>query len=1275
MSSQLQVTGEAKIRDIQGPVVANSGVITALDGAASQYVRGDGTLADFPTSTGGGSSVSYYLNSSVSQGTIGGVAYRELSKDPIIGAGTDIAISTTGYVASYITDANDPDVVIVPGGNFNCEFYFSVNNNTGNPTTYAELYKYDGTTFTLLGSSVGVPESINQGTTIAPYYFAIPVATAALATTDRLAIRIYVNVDGRTVTLHTENGHLCQVVTTLSKGMVSLNNLTDQSQFLTTGTSGTDFNIVSTGDTHTFNLPITSATNTGKLSSTDWTTFNNKQNAITLTTTGTSGAATLVGATLNIPNYTTDLSGYLPLTGGTLTGALNGTSASFSGNITSNLSLLVNRIDNGDYLALKIENRPITAGNTASGFIAFYSNSGDATNNTYSSGRIYSRFDTNSYNSARISLATVTGNEIYQDVLTAKDTNVGIGTINPAQTLHLFTTSGTGSGVGTAIQIQSAGTGADQGWIGVNKGTGNGLTLSVQTNNIIFNTGASTPFGGTERMRVTNGGDVGIGIISPLYKLDVDGTGRFSNTLYIGSSTGFISDAMLVAQINTPVSSDRYFAVNNNGAYGLVMGYTTTSGRARIANISNSPMTLETNNIVALTLAANQTATFASSVTATSIIKTGGTSSQFLMADGSVNTSVLPSGAYLPLTGGTLTGALSGTTATFSSSVTANSLIKTGGTSAQILAADGSVITAGTNITISGGTISSTGAITGSGTTNYIPKFTGASSIGNSLIFDNGTNIGIGLTSPSYKLDVQDNGVSGIVDVSSFSVTGNGGSGRGVGILLGAAGSSNSVQVARLVGYQELANPVAVAASFAIQVANSSGVLTERLRVTQAGNLIIGTTGDAGFKLNVNGTGNFTGALSGTSATFSDTITSTGNAATTTAHIFNNTTGSSGTAQYYADFKAGATLIGRILRGNGASGYEANGLNIDNFAGMQIKLNALGGSAGTFAVTGGAATFSSSVSRMMLFNSTNASGPYLGFQLNGADEFYIGKSNAIGGGTGFYDIYANASGGGLRFFTNGNASAAMLINTSGNVGIGTSSPDNYYSTKLVVAVGDENGITIAGTGDNFLMFADGQTGLDRYRGFIHYSHDSNFLAFGSDATERMRITSGGNVLIGQTAASGTSNGIYLRVGIESGFIVTNDVAIQLARYSSNGDIQTFYRDNTKVGSISVTTATTSYNVTSDYRLKEDLKEIKGLEKLSAIKVYDFKWKADGSRMDGVIAHELAEVIPYAVQGEKDAEEMQSVDYSKIVPVLVKAIQEQTQIIKDLEARIVSLESK
>ena len=263
MSNQLQISGAAKIRSIQGPVVANSGVITALDGDASQYVRGDGTLADFPTSTGGGSSVSYYLNTSVSQGTIGGVAYKQLSKVPISGAGTDVTISANGYIASYLTDANDPALLEVPAGNFNCEFYFSVNSNAHNPYVYAEVYKYDGTTFTLLGSSVSVPEYLTNGTTLSPYYFAIPVATSVLTITDRIAVRIFVNVDGRTVTLHTENNHLCQVVTTFSKGLTTLNSLTRQVQFFQTDTSGTDFAVSTVGTAHTLNLPKASATNRG----------------------------------------------------------------------------------------------------------------------------------------------------------------------------------------------------------------------------------------------------------------------------------------------------------------------------------------------------------------------------------------------------------------------------------------------------------------------------------------------------------------------------------------------------------------------------------------------------------------------------------------------------------------------------------------------------------------------------------------------------------------------------------------------------------------------------------------------------------------------------------------------------------------------------------------------------------------------------------------------------------------------------------------------------
>lgn len=262
------------------PLTSNGTIAVTGAGTSSQYVRGDGQLANFPSNNGGASSVNYYLNGSVNQGTFGGDTYYEMSKTPILGAGTDFTRTNAqgnGYIASFITDAGDPSLLNIPGGNWNLEFYFNASSSGGSPSFYAELYKVSATNvFTLIASDSLNSEGITNGTTVDQYFTSIPVPQTSLLVTDRLAVRIFVNTSGKTITLHTENGNLSEVLTTFSTGLNALNGLTNQVQYFATGTSGTDFAISSATDTHTFNLPTASATNRGALSTTDWSSFNSK---------------------------------------------------------------------------------------------------------------------------------------------------------------------------------------------------------------------------------------------------------------------------------------------------------------------------------------------------------------------------------------------------------------------------------------------------------------------------------------------------------------------------------------------------------------------------------------------------------------------------------------------------------------------------------------------------------------------------------------------------------------------------------------------------------------------------------------------------------------------------------------------------------------------------------------------------------------------------------------------------------------------------------------
>ena len=295
--------------------------------------------------------------------------------------------------------------------------------------------------------------------------------------------------------------------------------------------------------------------------------------------------------------------------------------------------------------------------------------------------------------------------------------------------------------------------------------------------------------------------------------------------------------------------------------------------------------------------------------------------------------------------------------------------------------------------------------------------------------------------------------------------------------------------------------------------------------------------------------------------------------------------------------------------------------------------------------------------------------------------------------------------GNLSFHTGNIAISAdnerMFISSSGAVGIGTSSPvtrltiniggantsTNYQFKNISVSSGFSGGYT--GTAIQSLLA--GYDGSSIYGTDIGYGYDGTGYALmfstnddtSGNPIERMRITSGGDVLmgmgnIGNLLIRQTTNGT---VDNNSQSIGNNGINY-MNRVSGTGLYHIFFNNgNNIVGSITSNTTNTQFNTSSDYRLKKDLKDFNALNILSNIKLYDFAWKLNDSRMYGVLAHELKEILPYAVVGEKDELDEngnirpQGVDYSLLTPVLVKAIQELKTQNDALQSRIETLESK
>ena len=799
--------------------------------------------------------------------------------------------------------------------------------------------------------------------------------------------------------------------------------------------------------------------------------------------------------------------------------------------------------------------------------------------------------------------------------------------------------------------------------------------------------------------------------------------------------------------------------------------------------------------------------TFSSAVTAPNFILSGGTGNtglyyghtdrvvlanytaggiDFEVNGGSIVATLFPSGNYgLGITldagykldvNGTarISGALSGTSASFSSSITASSIIKSGGTSSQFLKADGSV---DSNTYLTTSSAAST-YISGSGVTDYYARFTGTKVIADGFIrtTSNITYVeGMGL-STGNGLDIQGNygaGGGGLKIRSYDETTGNA-----------------YIDFANTGGRMYLGLNRSTTGGLMTNATSYATVLTTGLGTS---NLEFGT--NATKRMTIDGTTGavtLTSALSGTSATFSGAINLTGTANSfQVASIFRNAnrvffggdtggyyfqnSGNTATVLQIADsgaatFSSSVTAAQLYTNSNAAaSGFMQFNYATSNTSSRSWRLANDNVVYGDFAIqqstTQTGTTFTnllyinpsgnigigttSPTEKLSLFGSTSTT---FGLSLepsgwNGAKHRF---SVPVSGDTSMLSfnyngsvvdsaLYGtsaiNVSSGVLTFLTgttNTAPSERMRITSAGNVGIGTTSP-----------VGDGTALNLYGATYATLKLQNSTTGTAITDGIdivvagsdlIIKNREAGNIAFYSNNTERIRLTSAGNLGVGTTtpiSAAGytgftvynattggiiqTTNGTVdsrMQISASAGYsgtfsshdYILTTAATERMRITSGGDVcigttalsvgaKLQLKGNATSSAMSIDIGTNGYPAISfqnssgaqqgyivtnsssvlylsisDYRLKEDLKPINGLDIVNKIKVYDYKWKADNSRMDGVLAHELQEILPYAVYGNKDGEQMQSVDYSKIVPVLIQSI-------KELKSKIETLENK
>jgi hypothetical protein len=271
---------------------------------------------------------------------------------------------------------------------------------------------------------------------------------------------------------------------------------------------------------------------------------------------------------------------------------------------------------------------------------------------------------------------------------------------------------------------------------------------------------------------------------------------------------------------------------------------------------------------------------------------------------------------------------------------------------------------------------------------------------------------------------------------------------------------------------------------------------------------------------------------------------------------------------------------------------------------------------------------------------------------------------------------------------------AVTVNSSQNVGIGTTSPTASLSvaganigspTADGVHIGMESGyaaLEMCGSSSTGSFIDFSKSGSD-YLARILCANSTNFfyitnlqsgpLVFSTANVEAARIDASGNLLVGGTSGSAISKDCNI-----SSIYTTakNGLLVRQTGSSASSYAVVFENSNGTIGTIVTNGSATTYNTSSDYRLKENVQPMVGaLATVAQLKPVTYNWKVDGSNGQGFIAHELQEVVPDCVTGDKDAVDeegnpkYQGIDTSFLVATLTKAIQELNAKVEALEAQL------